>query len=277
MRPSPKYPLAAALVGAVLGAPLAIAAGEGDPIIGGERNPSSNQSVELNDETEIIASTGEYGTRQSNKGSGGGAIYGCRSSRRAAAEDEIACLRANNLRNGRAFSFETDGPIGGEIEVGDPAAEPFATNGRGRIENLNADMVDSTDLASLLARLSPGQTLPRPLVQSGSLSLNMACGANGDISVTATTDENGIIHAFAHGIGAGVDDSEAKDAGFTAGETFDTGFDASHSGSVRYFDDDEAVTIDLSTEEVGGGSPACIAFGQAAGGPHAVDAAPAAP
>jgi hypothetical protein len=233
MRVDPKYVLAAAVAAAVLGAPLAIAAGEGDPILGGERNPSPNPSVELNDETEIIAQTVEYGTRQSNKGSGGGAIYGCRASRQAGEQREIACLRANNLRNGRAFSFETDGPVAGEIEVGDPASQPFATNGRGKVENLNADMVDSTDVGPIIARVLPGQQLPRPLVSAGSLSVQMSCGADGDVNVTATTDEDGIIHGFAHGIEEGQGDWEAKDDTFGPGQTFVLSTASGSSASAR--------------------------------------------
>ena len=65
---------------ALLSAPLALGAGEGGPLSGGERNPSANASVEYNSETQIIANNQTYGTRQSNKSSsGGGAIYGCRS------------------------------------------------------------------------------------------------------------------------------------------------------------------------------------------------------
>jgi hypothetical protein len=268
MRVNPKYVVATAVAAAILGAPLAIAAGEGDPILGGDRNPSPNQSVELNDETEIIARTGEYGTRQSNKGSGGGAIYGCRSSREAAEQRDIACLRANNLREGRAFAFETDGPVAGEIEVGNPGAQPFVTNGRGKVENLNADMVDSTDVGPILAQVAPGQALPRPLAQSGSLRVDMSCGPGGDVNVTAATDEGGIIHGAAQGIGEGQEDWEAKDDTFAPGETFATGFDQSHSGFLRYVDDDEAVTVHLSTDEQGGAQPSCVAFGTVLGGPH---------
>ncbi|HEV2062180.1 MAG TPA: hypothetical protein VGR12_04940 [Solirubrobacteraceae bacterium] len=280
MRFDLKYLLAAGLGAAVLGAPLAVAAGEGDPIIGGERNPSPNPSLELNDETQIIADTsrGEYGTRQSNKGEGGGAIYGCRADRRPADDDEVACIRANNLSDGQAFSFETRGPIAGEIEVGDPAAEPFATNGRGKVENLNSDMVDSTDVGPIIARLFPGQSTPRPLAQSGSLSVHMDCGQDGDLTVSATTDEsNAIIHAYGHGIGEGTDDFEAQDDTFSPGETFVTGFDQSHSGAIRYFDDDEAIAIDLSTDEQGGDGRTCVAFGMILGGPHAVNASVAPP
>ena len=49
-------------------------------------------------------STGGYATRQSNLSrSGGGAIYGCRSTRRARGTNP--CLRANNLSTGSAFEF----------------------------------------------------------------------------------------------------------------------------------------------------------------------------
>jgi hypothetical protein len=55
----------------------ALAAGEGDPLTGGERNPGANQSQQLGDETEIIGSiaasgeqTGGYVTRQSNTRTG---------------------------------------------------------------------------------------------------------------------------------------------------------------------------------------------------------------
>ena len=61
---------------------VAMGFGEGRNLLLGKRNPSSNPTLALNTETEIIADTATYGTRQSNKkdGDGGGAIYGCRSS-----------------------------------------------------------------------------------------------------------------------------------------------------------------------------------------------------
>ena len=62
----------------------------------------------------MISSTKTYGTRQSNirDGNGGGAIYGCRSK-----PGREPCIRSNNLKNGRAFEFETDGDEGGRIET----------------------------------------------------------------------------------------------------------------------------------------------------------------
>ena len=47
-----------------------------------------------------------YGTRQSNKSDdGGGAIYGCRATNTAS----NTCVRATNLANGQAFSFNANG------------------------------------------------------------------------------------------------------------------------------------------------------------------------
>src|SRR4051794_41948963 len=70
--------LASAAILAVCVAPFALAAGEGKPISGGARNPSSDASQSYSRETGIIANTSTYGTRQSNKSdNGGGAIYGC--------------------------------------------------------------------------------------------------------------------------------------------------------------------------------------------------------
>ena len=37
-------------------------------------------------------------------------------------------VRANNLRDGEAFEFETAGNVAGSIQVGDSAATPFTTN-----------------------------------------------------------------------------------------------------------------------------------------------------
>ena len=72
--------IAGAALLAVCVAPFALAAGEGRPITGGARNPSSNASQSYTRETQIIANNSTYGTRQSNKSdNGGGAIYGCRS------------------------------------------------------------------------------------------------------------------------------------------------------------------------------------------------------
>ena len=155
---SGRYVLATALV-LVIGIPaVAVGAGEGRDLVAGKRNPAR---ADLTRETQIIAANGSYGTRQSNKGAGGGAIYGCRS----ALADE-ACVRANNLRQGRAFDFETGGNEAGRITVEDASGVPFTTNATGRVVNLNADRVDGiegADLAKtadvLFAAVADGGTL----------------------------------------------------------------------------------------------------------------------
>src|SRR3954469_8271031 len=123
---------------------VAMGFGEGRNLLLGKRNPSNNPSLALSTETEIIANNSTYGTRQSNKkdGDGGGAIYGCRSSPGAE-----PCVRANNLKGGRAFEFETVGKEGGRIEVGDTSGAPFTTNATGVATGLNADKVDGKDAA----------------------------------------------------------------------------------------------------------------------------------
>jgi hypothetical protein len=136
-RISGRYTLATAAI-VVVGLPAgALAAGEGRSIIGGARNPASGN---LTRETQVIADNGTYGTRQSNTGTGGGAIYGCRS-----AAGSEPCIRANNLTQGRAFEFETNGKEAGQITVKDAAGAPFATNATGKVTNLNADKLDDKD------------------------------------------------------------------------------------------------------------------------------------
>jgi hypothetical protein len=137
----------AAVAVALLVTPFAVAAGEGRPVLGGARNPSSNQSLAYSKETQIIANNSSYGTRQSNKStSGGGAIYGCR-----ARTGTNACLRGSNLSNGLAFSFATSsGTTVGRIE-GPTAAAPFTTSATGVATGLNADKVDGKDAATISA------------------------------------------------------------------------------------------------------------------------------
>lgn len=136
-----RYLVVAAVILAIGVPSVAIGAGEGNSIIGGERNPKS-LSQTLTTETKIIANTSTFGTRQSNKGSGGGAIYGCRSE--IVAE---ACVHGQNLKPGHAFEFITKGLEGGVITIGDDKGVPFTTNAKGVVTNLNADKIDGSDAA----------------------------------------------------------------------------------------------------------------------------------
>jgi hypothetical protein len=143
-RISGRHAVACAVILA-LGIPsVAVGFGEGRTLLLGKRNPSSNATQGLTAETEVIADNGTYGTRQSNKkdGDGGGAIYGCRSSLGAE-----PCVRANNLKGGRAFEFETVGGEAGTIQVGNANSAPFTTNGKGTVTNLSSDALDGRDSA----------------------------------------------------------------------------------------------------------------------------------
>jgi hypothetical protein len=141
-----RYILIGALALAIGIPSVAVGFGEGRSMLLGKRNPSPNGSRALTSETEIIAKNGSYGTRQSNKrdGDGGGAIYGCRSN-----PGSEPCIRANNLKGGRAFEFETVGKEGGRIDVGDTTGAPFTTNATGTATGLNADKVDGKEAADL--------------------------------------------------------------------------------------------------------------------------------
>ncbi len=140
-RSTGRYAVATALILAIGIPSVAIGFGEGRDTRLGKRNPSRSA---LSAETQIIADNGSYGTRQSNKriGDGGGAIYGCRSD-----ATHEPCIRANNLKDGRAFEFATKGKTAGKIEVGDTSGAPFTTNATGKVENLDADKLDGKDSA----------------------------------------------------------------------------------------------------------------------------------
>jgi hypothetical protein len=143
-----RYAIVAALILAIGIPSVAVGFGEGRAILGGKRNPSRDATKAFSAETEIIANNTTYGTRQSNKrdGDGGGAIYGCRSN-----PGNEPCVRANNLKGGHAFEFQTVGKEAGAISVGDATAAPFTTNATGKVTNLNADKLDgkdSTDFAT---------------------------------------------------------------------------------------------------------------------------------
>jgi hypothetical protein len=143
-----RYILVGALALAIGIPSVAAGFGEGRTLLLGKRNPSPSGNRALNTETQIIASNGTYGTRQSNKrnGDGGGAIYGCRSDL-----GKEPCVRANNLKGGRAFEFVTVGKEAGRIETGDTNGAPFTTNATGVATGLNADKVDGRDGSDLAA------------------------------------------------------------------------------------------------------------------------------
>ena len=140
--------LAAAGVSAAIAAPMAVGANEGDPLKGGQRNGT------FSSETKVIANSSVFGTRQSNLGAGGGAIYGCR-----AANAGKGCIEASNLNNGQAFNFRFRGEVGGTITTtltNKDAARPFTTNATGVATGLNADRVDGKDAQQIVDEAKAG-------------------------------------------------------------------------------------------------------------------------
>jgi hypothetical protein len=156
---------------------VAIGAGEGRSIIAGKRNPSGG---DLTRETRIISRNGTYSTRQSNLGDGGGAIYGCR----AVAGNAEPCVRANNLRTGRAFEFETGGKEAGEILVKDTTGVPFVTNATGKVANLNADRLDDRSAEDFAAK---SEMLFAAVADGGTLGANRGATASARNNATTTT------------------------------------------------------------------------------------------
>ncbi len=166
LTPSSRGPwiLVSAIALALLITPFAFAFGEGKPILGGKRSPSSDERKAYTSETQIIANVKSYGTRQSNKSAtGGGAIYGCRSGAGGTEKGNAPCVRASNLANGRAFEFSGGNTTEvGRITATNTAAAPFTTNATGVATGLNADQVDgksADDIAGKFAVVSDAGTL----------------------------------------------------------------------------------------------------------------------
>lgn len=154
----------AVVAGILIGSPFALADTK-DPLREGIRNPTTGSAQR---ETQVIARTGKdtYGTRQSNLGAGGGAIYGCRSTLDTSSGAALAdpkkstpCVRINNLSSGKAFDFQAKaGRIIGIIQSGNsiltpkPTVAPFVTNATGVAVGLNADRVDSLSASEIIAQ-----------------------------------------------------------------------------------------------------------------------------
>lgn len=186
----PRHLIVATVVVALAVPTLAVASGEGQSVLGGQRNPTLSPSRTYSGETQIIARNSTYGTRQSNKGTGGGAIYGCR----AVAGSSASCLRAVNLNQGAAFDFVTSGVQGGRITAaGGEKARPFTTNATGVATGLNADRVDSKSADELVAEATTAATNAAAAANqtaqvSGTGALSKARGA-----VSAARDSEGVF------------------------------------------------------------------------------------
>jgi hypothetical protein len=178
--------LASAIALGLLVTPFAVAAGDGGSIRGGARNPSENQTQEYTSETQIIANNNTYGTRQSNKSdNGGGAIYGCRSGAGGTPKGNEPCIRANNLAQGRAFEFVTNGTEVGRIESSNANAAPFTTNATGVATGLNSDKLDGKSADDIVAAAQAN---------------NQFAAVDKDGKLTATRGAASVAHTPATGI-----------------------------------------------------------------------------
>lgn len=163
------FVVTACLASAALVTPIAIGA-TGGALREGQRNPTSGSAKR---ESLVIARTGPnvYGTRQSNVGAGGAAIYGCRTTEDLGALGDTVkstpCLRVNNLSNGLIFSYRfTRGGVGGVYQAGptaatDPRSRPFITNATGVATGLNASRVDTLDADTIIGAIRATGTGPQ--------------------------------------------------------------------------------------------------------------------
>jgi hypothetical protein len=198
---------------------FAVAAGTGNPILGGKRNPGSNQSQAFTSETQIIANTSTYGTRQSNKSdTGGGAIYGCRSKAGGTPKGNAPCVRASNLADGRAFEFEAKGGTEvGAITSSNPNAAPFVTNAGGVATGLNADKVDGKNAEDIQNdSVKAAATAAATANPFGAVSATGTLGANRGVASAARTAEGTYTVVFSADVSAcalGATETTTTDAG----------------------------------------------------------------
>jgi hypothetical protein len=177
--------------------PFAVAR-TGDALREGVRNGTTTS------ETEIISNVGStnapkggYSTRQSNlSNSGGGAVYGCRSSAGGSAANppRNPCLRANNLSNGFAFELHASrGDVVGLITAGGggDGKRPFTTNATGVATGLNADRVDGQSADELTRTAVAATRAITPFAQ---------VNANGTVGQTRGVPANGVTHVLATGV-----------------------------------------------------------------------------
>jgi hypothetical protein len=200
-RPQGPWVLASAVVLGLLISSFAVAAGEGKSLLGGKRNPGADGSQAYKSETEIIANTSSYGTRQSNKSdNGGGAIYGCRSKAGGSEKGFEPCIRASNLVDGRAFEFSSNGgPEVGRITSGNTKAAPFTTNATGVATGLNADQVDGKSADELT---TDAVKAVQGTMSFATVSATGALGANRGATAAARTADGSYTVTFANDISA---------------------------------------------------------------------------
>jgi hypothetical protein len=201
--------LVSAVVIGLLASSYAVASGEGKNLLLGKRNPGTNASAALSSETQIIANTSTYGTRQSNKSdNGGGAIYGCRSKLGGSEKGNEPCVRSANLADGRAFEFSSNGGTEvGRITSGNTKAAPFTTNATGVATGLNADQVDGKGADDIAKAAHDDAVAVATAAVQGSTSIAAVAadgtlGAKRGATASATTGTGAYTVTFANDISA---------------------------------------------------------------------------
>jgi hypothetical protein len=259
-----RYLLASALVLALTVSPFAIAR-SGDVLREGKRNPSRGVAKR---QTKFVGSNRAYVMKLSNarRGNGGASVHSCRSN-----PSQEPCIRSINVRDGRAFEFETDGVEGGRIEVANPAARPFSTNATGVATGLNADRVDNLHAGRIDFRGGVGTGTTEILNLAG-LVLRATCGAGPDLNVAADT---GVPHSTLH-VAGGRDPSNIpfarQDNNLNPGDNFDllAVNDNAAQGTISYASPaGTQVSVSFLAEEANGfgNTVACLFTGTAMGGP----------
>ena len=170
---------------AVVISPFAVAATGGN-LREGVRNGTATQETQIISRVDASTGrTGGYSTRQSNLStSGGGAIYGCRSTAGTSATNKNPCVRSNNLADGQAFEFSTSsGAQVGSITAGTggDTKKPFTTNATGVATGLNADRVDGLGADDLINAAVAKVNATAPPATSARATRWFRLGANGQI------------------------------------------------------------------------------------------------
>jgi hypothetical protein len=149
-----RFVIGAALILALLVSPFAIAK---DLKLGS--NNAKRKSVK------VKSKTNSYALKLRNNGTEGGALDAkCKT-----ANNAKACIRANNTADGQALELKTSADT----------TSPIKTNSKGRVDNLNVDMLDSLNSTQFL-----GSTLRVRLNTQG-----LADGTNAAANVTCQAGE----------------------------------------------------------------------------------------
>jgi hypothetical protein len=175
---------ASLIVVGVVAVPLALGSNDGTSLRGGARNPTSNTGLSYSAETQIIATNSSFGTRQSNKGTGGGAIYGCRS-----ASGGNACIEANNLNSGNAFEFISSGNVGGSIILSNKSGAPLTTNATGVATGFNANYLEGHQAKEFIPATQASSFAQTSQLLFAVVSQTGALGANRGATAAAQTGE----------------------------------------------------------------------------------------